>query len=257
MRLVEEARESKSGTQLLADRTAGWLFYVALGVAAVTAVAWTAAAGFGLEVVERSVTVLVIACPHALGLAIPLVVSINTSMAASNGVLVRDRIAMEEARNLDVVMFDKTGTLTKGEHGVVDAATVEEWGRGDSLALAAAAESDSEHVVAKAILDAAKEEGIEAPNSTEFEAIEGRGVRAEVDGDEVYVGGPTLLKHLETEPPTTMKKLAEESGQKARTVTYLVVNGETVAAYALADVIREESRTAIDALHEWTSRSRC
>jgi len=123
MRLVDEAQRSKSRTQVLADRAAGWLFYAALTVATVTAVAWTAAVGFGFPVVERVVTVLVIACPHALGLAVPLVVAINTSMAASNGMLIRDRIAMEEARNLDVVVFDKTGTLTKGEQGIVDVTT--------------------------------------------------------------------------------------------------------------------------------------
>jgi len=134
MRLVDEAQKSKSRTQLLADRAAGWLFYVALGVAAITAVAWVVATGFNIGVLERVVTVLVIARPHALGLAVPLVVAINTSTAAQNGMLIRDRIAMEEeARNLDTVIFDKTGTLTKGEQGVVGVETADDWSEGASV----------------------------------------------------------------------------------------------------------------------------
>ncbi|WP_188880178.1 heavy metal translocating P-type ATPase, partial [Halarchaeum nitratireducens] len=196
MRLVEEAQQSKSKTQVLADRAAGWLFYVALAAAVVTAIAWTLAVSFDATVIERVVTVLVIACPHALGLAIPLVVAINTSLAARNGMLVRDRIAMEEARNLDAIIFDKTGTLTEGEHGVVDMATVEGVEEDDALALAAAVESDSEHMIARAIREAADEQDLTAPDATDFEAIKGRGVRANVDGNEVYVGGPNLLTQL-------------------------------------------------------------
>ncbi|WP_336001088.1 copper-translocating P-type ATPase [Halorientalis halophila] len=251
MRLVEEAQQSKSQTQVLADRAAGWLFYVALGAAVVTAIAWTLAVSFNATVIERVVTVLVIACPHALGLAIPLVVAINTSLAARNGMLVRDRIAMEEARNLDAIIFDKTGTLTEGEHGVVDMATVDGVDEDDALALAAAVESDSEHMIARAIREAADERDLIAPDATDFEAIKGRGVRAKVDGSgEVYVGGPNLLTQLEREVPDHLQRFADEAGQNAQTVVYLVREGELIAAFAMADVIREESFRVVDALHD-------
>nr|WP_232688880.1 copper-translocating P-type ATPase [Halobacterium zhouii] len=250
MRLVEEAQESKSKTQVLADRAAGWLFYVAVGAAAVTAIAWTLAVSFDAEVIERVVTVLVIACPHALGLAIPLVVAINTSLAARNGMLVRDRIAMEEARNLDAIIFDKTGTLTEGEHGVVGTATVDGVNEDEALALAAAVESDSEHIIARAIREAAHERGIDAPDADGFEAMKGRGVRAMVDDDEIYVGGPNLLNHLDSDVPSALQTFAEEAGENARTVVYLVRDGQLIAAFAMADVIREESYRVVDALHE-------
>jgi Cu2+-exporting ATPase len=250
MRLVEEAQQSKSKTQVLADRAAGWLFYVALGAAVVTAIAWTVAVSFDATVIERVVTVLVIACPHALGLAIPLVVAINTSLAARNGMLVRDRIAMEDARKLDAIIFDKTGTLTEGEHGVVDMATVEGVDEDDALALAAAVESDSEHMIARAIREAADERDLSAPDASSFEAIKGRGVRANVDGNEVYVGGPNLLSQLDSEVPGHLQRFAEDAGENAQTVVYLVRDGELIAAFAMADVIREESFRVVDALHD-------
>ncbi|SFC74825.1 Cu2+-exporting ATPase [Halobiforma haloterrestris] len=250
MRLVEEAQQSKSKTQVLADRAAGWLFYVALGAAVVTAIAWTIAVSFDATVIERVVTVLVIACPHALGLAIPLVVAINTSLAARNGMLVRDRIAMEEARNLDAIIFDKTGTLTEGEHGVVDMVTVDGVAEDEALALAAAVESDSEHMIARAIREAAEQRDLTAPDATDFEAIKGRGVRASVDGNEVYVGGPNLLTQLDSEVPNHLQRFADEAGQNAQTVVYLVRERELVAAFAMADVIREESYAVVDALHD-------
>ncbi|WP_049909247.1 copper-translocating P-type ATPase [Halorubrum saccharovorum] len=250
MRLVEEAQQSKSKTQVLADRAAGWLFYVALGAAVVTAIAWTIAVSFNATVIERVVTVLVIACPHALGLAIPLVVAINTSLAARNGMLVRDRIAMEEARNLDAIIFDKTGTLTEGEHGVVDMATVDGVDEDDALTLAAGVESDSEHMIARAIREAANDQDLTAPDATDFEAIKGRGVRATVDGNEVYVGGPNLLTQLDSKIPAHLQRFADEAGQNAQTVVYLVRDGELIAAFAMADVIREESFRVVDALHD-------
>ncbi|WP_089809383.1 copper-translocating P-type ATPase [Halogeometricum rufum] len=250
MRLVEEAQESKSKTQVLADRAAGWLFYVAVAAAAVTAIAWTVAISFDATVIERVVTVLVIACPHALGLAIPLVVAINTSLAARNGMLVRDRIAMEEARNLDAIIFDKTGTLTEGEHGVVGMETIDGVDEEDALSLAAAVESDSEHMIARAIRQAADERGIDAPDADDFEAMKGRGVRAMVDDDEIYVGGPNLLNHLDSDVPGTLQTFAKEAGENAQTVVYLVREGELIAAFAMADVIREESYRVVDALHE-------
>ena len=250
MRLVEEAQSSKSNTQMLADRAAGWLFYIALAAAGVTAIAWTVATSFDVMVVERVVTVLVIACPHALGLAIPLVVAINTSLAARNGMLVRDRIAMEQARELDTVVFDKTGTLTEGEQGVVAIETIAGTDTDEALAVTAAVEGDSEHIIARAIREAAEEREISLPDVTDFEAIKGRGVQATVDSETVHVGGPNLLKQLEIEPSPDLAAFAEEAGANAQSVVYLVRNDEAIAAIALADVIRESSRHVVDALHE-------
>ncbi|MFW6448202.1 MAG: heavy metal translocating P-type ATPase [Halobacteriota archaeon] len=251
MRLVEEAQRSKSRTQLLADRAAGWLFYVALAVAGVTAIAWVVATGFDVGIVERVVTVLVIACPHALGLAIPLVVAINTSTAARNGMLIRDRIAMEQARTVDTVMFDKTGTLTKGEQGVVDVHVDGGRDEAELLGLAAGIEQDSEHVIARAIRRLAEEEAVEPVDATEFENLRGLGVRAVVDGSIVHLGGPNLLDHLDVNRPDELVAFAEEAGDNARTVVYLVEDEtEVVAAFAIADVIREESHRAVEALHE-------
>ncbi|MDY6766193.1 MAG: copper-translocating P-type ATPase [Candidatus Nanohaloarchaea archaeon] len=249
MRLVEEAQQSKSDTQLLADRAAGWLFYVAVSVALVTTAAWTLATGFDLTVLERAVTVLVIACPHALGLAVPLVVAINTSLAARNGILVRDRIAMETARELDTVMFDKTGTLTEGERGVVDMATdgMEE---DEALRLMAAVEQDSEHSIAAAIRRAADDRGLSVPDADGFEAIKGQGVRATVDGEELYVGGPNLAAAKGFAVSDALQEFADSHAADAASVVHLFRGGEAVAGVALADVIREESREAIDALHE-------
>ena len=250
MRLVEDAQQSKSKTQMLADRAAGWLFYVALGAAVVTGIAWTLAVQFDATVIERVVTVLVIACPHALGLAIPLVVAINTSMAARNGMLIRDRIAMEQARSLDTIVFDKTGTLTKGEHGVVGIETTDAISEDEALALAAAIEGDSEHMIAQAVRNAADENGVTAPDATNFEALKGRGVRATVEGETVHVGGPNLLEHLDSDVPSDLQVFADEAGANAQTVVYLVRDGSPVAAFAMADVIREESYRVVEALHD-------
>jgi len=250
MRLVDEAQKSKSRTQLLADRAAGWLFYVALGVAAITAVAWVVATGFNIGVLERVVTVLVIACPHALGLAVPLVVAINTSTAAQNGMLIRDRIAMEEARNLDTVIFDKTGTLTKGEQGVVGVETADDWSEERAFEVAAGVEGDSEHMIARAIRDAAEERDVQRASVSNFENFRGLGVRATVDGETVHIGGPNLIEKLGIERSDGIAAFAEEAGSNAETVIYLVHDeSEVVAAFALADVIRDESRQAIEALH--------
>ncbi len=249
MRLVEQAQQSKSSTQLLADKAAGWLFYIALGVAAITAVAWTIAIGFNLDVLKRVVTVLVIACPHALGLAVPLVVAITTSMGARNGILIRDRLAMETARKIDIVVFDKTGTLTGGKFGVVDQHTVEDWKDEDALSLAAAIESDSEHLIAKAIVDKAQERELSLPDIKDFSAIKGRGVKAFQDGKAVYVGGPRLLEMLELTLPNSFEKFAEAAGEKSQTVVYLTTEEDLVAAFAVADVIRPESKPAVERLH--------
>ena len=250
MRLVEQAQQSKSNTQILADKAAGWLFYIALGVAAVTAVAWVEAVGFNLDVLERVVTVLVIACPHALGLAIPLVVAISTSMGASNGILVRDRLALEAARQVDTVIFDKTGTLTEGEFGVVDMATVEGWDDHQALALATAIEGDSEHLIARGIRRRATERGVTPLAVNDFEAIKGRGIRATHEGRTVYVGGPRLLEMLETQLSDNLARFTESAGKKGQSVIYLVDGEQPVAAFALADVIRPESRQAVKRLQE-------
>jgi Cu2+-exporting ATPase len=250
MRLVKEAQQSKSETQLLADKAAGWLFYIAVSVAVVTAVAWIVVVGFDVDVIARVATVLVIACPHALGLAIPLVVAITTSMAASNGILVRDRLALEEAREIDVVMFDKTGTLTQGEFGVVDMATVEGWEEDQALALAAAVESDSEHTLARGVRQAAEERELSLPQVTDFEAIKGRGVRALRDGATLHVGGPRLLEMLDLEPPAGLEHLIKESTAKGQTVVYLLQDERVVAAFALADLVRPESKQAVEKLQK-------
>jgi Cu2+-exporting ATPase len=250
MRLVEQAQQSKSSTQILADKAAGWLFYIALGVAALTAVAWLVAVGFQLDVLERVVTVLVIACPHALGLAIPLVVAISISMGASNGILVRDRLALEMAREIDTVIFDKTGTLTAGEFGVVDMATIDEWDEDRALALATAVEGDSEHLIARGIRRKAEERGVIPLPVRDFEAIKGRGIRATYDGRTVYVGGPRLLEMLESDLTDALARFTENAGQKGQSVVYLVDEGRPVAAFALADVVRPESLQAVRRLQE-------
>ena len=250
MRLVKQAQESKSETQLLADRAAGWLFYVALGVAVVTAIAWTAAVGLNVQVISRVATVLVIACPHALGLAVPLVVAITTTMGASHGILVRDRLALEEAREIDVVLFDKTGTLTEGQFGVANLAVVEGWTEEKALAVAAAVEGDSEHMLAQGIRRAAQDRGVELPHVTDFEAIKGRGVRARQDGQTLYVGGPNLLEQLEVERPAELDPFVRDAEAKGQTVVYLLQDQQVVSAFGLADLIRPESRKAVDRLKE-------
>ncbi len=251
MRLVEQAQQSKSNTQILADKAAGWLFYVALAVAAMTVIAWLLAVGFELEVLERAVTVLVIACPHALGLAIPLVVAISTSQGARNGILVRDRLALEEARQIDMVIFDKTGTLTEGEFGVVSMATANGWNEDQALAVALAVEGDSEHLIARGIRRAAEARDLTPPPIKDFEAIKGRGIRAQYDGRTVYVGGPRLLEMLDSDLPDVLQQFTRSApGTKGQTVVYLVDDTKPVAAFALADVVREESREAVRRLHD-------
>jgi Cu2+-exporting ATPase len=253
MRLVEQAQQSKSNTQILADKAAGWLFYVALGVAAITGVAWTIAVGFNVDVIARVATVLVIACPHALGLAVPLVVAITTAMGAQNGILVRDRLALEKAREINMIVFDKTGTLTEGEFGVVGIQTAEGWSEADALALAAAIEGDSEHTMARGVRKSAQERQLSLPSVSDFEAIKGRGVRAQSKGRSVYVGGPRLLEILEIQLPGPLAQFEQQASQKGQSVIYLVQDGtngaQVLAAFALADVIRPESKPAIDKLH--------
>ncbi|MGW8251014.1 MAG: heavy metal translocating P-type ATPase, partial [Anaerolineales bacterium] len=250
MRLVEQAQQSKSNTQILADKAAGWLFYIALAVAAITAVGWIIAVGLDVDVIARVATVLVIACPHALGLAIPLVVAITTAMGAQNGILVRDRLALEESREINMVIFDKTGTLTRGEFGVVDIRTADGWSEEHALGLAAAIEGDSEHTIARGIRQSAEERDLSLPEVSEFEAIKGRGVRANWDGAQVYVGGPRLLEMLEIELPEELAEFEQQASRKGQSVINLVHGEKVAAAFSLADVVRPESKQAIQKLHD-------
>jgi Cu2+-exporting ATPase len=241
VRLVAAAQASGSRAQALADRAAAVLFYVALGAGLVTLVAWTVL-GDPEAALVRAATVLVIACPHALGLAIPLVISISTTLGARNGLLIRDRLALERARELDTVVFDKTGTLTRGAP-VVTAVRPDDI---DMLRLAAAAETDSEHPLARAIVEEAHRRGIDIPVADGFEAAAGRGARASVEGRDVRVGGPALLEEIGGSPLDGDDAWAAEG----RTVLWVVVDGQVVGSLAIDDAIRPESAEAVAALHE-------
>jgi Cu2+-exporting ATPase len=242
IKLVRQAQESRSRTQDLANRAAALLFYVAVAVGAITFVVWFI---FGSTqfALTRTVTVLVIACPHALGLAIPLVVALSTSITAKRGILIRDRKAFEEIRNVDAVVFDKTGTLTMGQFGVSD--VISYISEGKLLSLTAAVEENSEHIIAKAIVEYVKTKDIEVAKASDFRALPGKGAEAEVGKSKVSVGSPNLLKELNIKADD--EKLVELQEQ-GKTVVFTVVDGELVGAFALADKIREESRTAIQDL---------
>lgn len=248
MRLVEQAQQSKSITQVLADKAAGWLFYIALASAILTAIAWTIADTFNIEVLNRVVTVLVIACPHALGLAVPLVVAITTAMGARNGILVRDRLALEAAREIDIVIFDKTGTLTQGQFGVVDMVTADGWENDQALALAATLESDSEHLIAQSIRRLARDRKLVIPPVSNFSALKGRGVQADFENETYYIGGPRLLELLSLNPQATFADFTKSANAKSQSVVYLTTQQTIIAAVAVADVIRPESKGAIATL---------
>ncbi len=248
MRLVAAAQASASRAQALADRAAALLFYVALAAGALTLAAWWVL-GDPEEALVRTATVLVIACPHALGLAIPLVIAISTSLGARNGLLVKDRLALERARELDVVIFDKTGTLTVGEPVV--AAVVAAPGEDEAAVLRAAAgvEADSEHPLARAVVRAARERGVAGAAAQGFEALAGRGARATVDGRSVHVGGPRLLEELGVVPDAALDAATTAWAADGRTVLHVIVDGRAVGALGLEDEIRPESREAVDRLH--------
>ncbi|MEU9885094.1 heavy metal translocating P-type ATPase [Sphaerisporangium sp. NPDC051011] len=263
-RLVEQAQSSRSRAQALADRAAALLFYVATAAGALTFAAWLIAGDPG-DAVERTVTVLVIACPHALGLAIPLVIAISTAVSARNGILVKDRTALEGMRTVDAVLFDKTGTLTRGEPEVGGVVAVD-GDAGTLLRLAGAAESESEHPLARAVVAAARARG-PLPAARDFRSRTGRGVQATVDGHTVAVGGPALLRELGLEElhdhaGEAAGEHAHEDGpgepggqsvdawrERGATVLYVVVDGRVAGALALEDAVRPESREAVDALH--------
>ena len=243
-KLVTDAQESSSRAQRLADKAAAWLFWFTLGAAILTAVVWTVV-GVPNEAVVRTITVLVIACPHALGLAIPLVVSIATERAARGGVLIKDRLALESMRTVDAVLFDKTGTLTKGEPTVTAIEPAGGRDKEDVLALAAAAEADSEHPLARAITGAAQARGVAVPQAIDFSSSPAVGVKATVDGEVIEVGGPYLLeKHSAGELP-----VADEWRKEGAIILHVLAEGEVIGALRLADEIRLESRDAVDALH--------
>ncbi len=250
MRLVAEAQSSRSRAQALADRAARGLTLVAVVAGLATLISWTVVAGDPAFAIQRMVTVLVIACPHALGLAVPLVVAISTSLGARSGLLVRDRRGLEEARLLDAVVFDKTGTLTMGDFGVAAVATADGLTEGEAVRLAAAVEQDSEHTIARGIVGAARERGLDVPPAQDFTSTPGRGVQARVHGRLLRVGGPALLASAEIVLDGRLRSSARDNETKGRTTVYLIEEGRAVAVFGLADRVRAEARAAVDALHQ-------
>jgi P-type Cu2+ transporter len=248
-RLVTDAQSSQSRTQALADRAAAALFYVAAVSAVVTMLVWSLL-GEPSDGVIRTVTVLVIACPHALGLAIPLVISISTASAARAGILVKDRRALERMRTVDIVLFDKTGTLTRGNHAVADYIAADGHDVDAVLALAAAAEGDSEHPVARAIVSAARDRNLNISPATRFEAITGRGVTATVEGHDVAVGGPALLDHFDLVEPDEFARDTDRWRAEGGSVLYVVAGGTVIGALTQADEVRPESQAAVKDLHD-------
>ena len=245
MKLVEDAQASKSKTQVLADKAAYYLTFVSLAAALLTIVGWTIAGESAGFILQRVVTVLVIACPHALGLAIPLVTAISTTLAAKNGLLIRQRIALESARSIDVVLFDKTGTLTKGELGVVDVI-------GDNkaalLSFAIALENESEHPIARAIVQYGRDKKVSAATMTQFTSLSGLGVSAKVNGKSVYAGGPNMLKHLDVSLTAEQQSLSGKANSDGKSTIYIFEGKKVIGSIQLADVIREESKEAVTQL---------
>ena len=246
MRLVEQAQSSRSRAQALADRAAFLLTLIAIVAGAVTLVTWLLIRpGDPAFAVERLVTVLVIACPHALGLAIPLVIAISTTLGARSGLLVRDRRGLEAARLVKAVVFDKTGTLTLGEQRVVDMASTGALSAERALALAAAIERDSEHPVAHALLASARDRNIAVPTSAQFESLPGRGVAGEVDGRRLAVGGPNLLAERQAVVDAALRHVGDRAERDGHAVVYLVEGQAVLAAFVVADAIRPESAAAV------------
>ena len=248
MRLVASAQASGSRTQALADRAAAILFYVAVASGAITFSYWWIS-GDKEHALIRTATVLIIACPHALGLAIPLVIAISTSIAAQNGLLIKDRLALERARNLDVVIFDKTGTLTRGSPAVSEVLAAAGITVDDLVALAAAVEFTSEHPLAKAIVAEAKRRNVTPLSATNFEALPGRGAKALVEGKSVEVGGPRLLTEAKVTLPPDFEKLTTAWASDGKTVLYAIAEGRLLGAFAVEDQIRPESSEAVTELH--------
>ena len=248
MRLVAAAQASGSRTQALADRAAAILFYVALVSGAITFAYWWFS-GDKEHALIRTATVLIIACPHALGLAIPLVIAISTSLGAQNGLLVKDRLALERARNLDIVIFDKTGTLTRGSPALSGVAAAPGSSESDLLALAAAVEANSEHPLAKAVSAEAKRRNLPTLQAASFEALPGRGAQARVSGKNVIIGGPRLLPDNKETLPPGVEKLTTQWALEGKTVVYVVAEGKPLGAFAVEDEIQPESKEAVTELH--------
>lgn len=251
-RMVANAQDSSSRAQALADKAAAWLFWFALAAGVITAIVWTLI-GSPDDAVVRTVTVLIIACPHALGLAIPLVIAISTERAAKSGVLIKDRLALERMRTIDTVLFDKTGTLTEGAHAVTGLAPVSDISEGQLLALAAAAEADSEHPVARAIVTAAADHPDASQldlRGTDFRAATGRGVRATVDGSEILVGGPNMLREFDLATPGMLDEQIDSWEQRGAGVLHVLQDKQVIGAVAVEDRIRPASRAAINALQD-------
>ncbi len=249
MRLVAEAQTSRSRAQALADRAAFGLTIVAVVAAALTLAGWFIAGAQPAYVIERVVTVLVIACPHALGLAIPLVVAISTTLGARNGLLVRDRRGLEEARNLDAVFFDKTGTLTRGEFRVAEITTRAGMSDDEALALAAAVERDSEHTIAQGIVKSAEERRLSIPKAEAFRAIPGQGVLAVVANRKLQLGGPALMRTLDVIPEPALAAAIDRAASRGQAAITMIERQAALAVFAVADAIRDESREAVDRLH--------
>lgn len=250
MRLVAQAQSSRSRAQALADRAAFLLTIVAIAAGAITLVTWLLVdSGRPQFAVERMVTVLVIACPHALGLAVPLVIAISTTLGAQSGLLVRDRRGLEEARNLTTVVFDKTGTLTLGEHRVVDVATVDGIAPDEALRLAAGLERSSEHPIARAIVKSAEDRRLDIPAVADFRYLTGRGVTGAVAGRSLAAGGPNLLVSMKLPIPAVLQQMTDRAAARGESTVYLVDGGRVTAAFAVADAIRPESREAVERLH--------
>jgi len=250
MRLVDQAQSSRSRAQALADRAAFALTVIAVAAAALTLAGWAAGGAEASFVIERVVTVLVIACPHALGLAIPLVVAISTTLGARNGFLVRDRRGLEEARRVNAVFFDKTGTLTRGEFRVVEITTREPLTHEEALALAAAVEHDSEHTIARGIVKSAEERGLALPPAERFRAIPGQGVEAVVGGRQLLIGGPALLRRLAVEPEPALRAAIERAAARGQAALTMLEKATPLAVFAVADAVRDESREAVSRLQE-------
>src|SRR3954451_11044564 len=246
-RLVADAQASQSRAQVLADRFAALLFYVAVAAAVITFFVWWAVGDLDTAI-TTTVTVLVIACPHALGLAIPLVIALSTAVSAKAGILVKDRLALERMRSIDTVLFDKTGTLTKGAHAVRGVIGTDRFDADAVLILAAAVEADSEHPLARAIVTAAEGQGV--VRASNFQSITGRGVSADIDDITYFVGGPALLRQRRLEIPPSLRGDVGKWEQRGASVLYLATETEIIVAIALEDEIRPEARQAIAELRE-------
>ena len=245
IKLVEEAQQTKSKTQNLANKAAGWLAYIAIGVGLITFIAWAFFSSQGMDfALERMVTVMIITCPHALGLAVPLVVAISTALSAKNGLLIRNRTAFENSRKISAIVFDKTGTLTEGNFGVNRIESLDDSSVDQLLALAGAVEQSSEHPIARGIVNEAKKRDLKFPSASDFSSTKGKGVSAKVDGSQYQIVSPGYLKEEGIDPPEGANT------DKAETVVFILKEGKLIGFIALSDQIRGESKDAISTLKD-------